>query len=143
MEEIRKRMARANALLASKEREAYHAEMRLIQQVTSPPFPLADVYLENRRKCSANFSLAFAASFPLVSAARKQHTETPEPAVNPHACVCAAQELLRAEIALQNDLAAEGFSQPSLKNFKGGASRCACPPHPPPRPLETHHAHAK
>ena len=80
MEEIRKRMARANALLASKEREAYHAEMRLIQQVTSPPFPLADVYLENRRKCSANFSLAFAAFYPLVSAAENS---TPKPQSRP------------------------------------------------------------
>ena len=38
MEGIRKRMMRANALNASNQREAYHAEMRLIQQVISPPF---------------------------------------------------------------------------------------------------------
>ena len=73
MEEIRKRMARANALLASKEREAYHAEMRLIQQVTSPPFPLADVYLENRRKCSANFSLPSRLFPPRVRCKKTAH----------------------------------------------------------------------
>ena len=60
MEGIRKRMMRANALNASNQREAYHAEMRLIQQVISPPFLFlltADVSSGNRRKCSANPSV--------------------------------------------------------------------------------------
>ena len=61
--------------------------------------------------------------------------------VKPHACACRAQELLRAEIALQNDLAAEGFSQPSLKNFKGAAA--ARYAYTPPPPLIPHHTHPK
>ena len=84
MEGIRKRMMRANALNASNQREAYHAEMRLIQQVISPPFLFlltADVSSGNRRKRSANFSLPFAA-FPRVRW-RKQHTETRAPPARP------------------------------------------------------------